>query len=340
MSKKKGKGLDVANRAPEVAERTEGRSSWYASAQMTACDDWAEQDPDIYRTLAAPRMAGHAGSQIEEPDVEVVDDDDGLESMSAELTGEFMAELESMLSMSPELLDEEAMVSMGFSGLDAMPAMGIGLSALAALSAAQGGEADDAAAEDEAAVDVEAAAAEEEAAVEEVAVEEVAAAEEAAAAEEVAAEEAAEDIVDEVSLDGIDGIDASDPSDADEPAIDLTSELDAIAELADHVAGVADAQPEPPPSIPLVDPSIGEVPWVGRALLQLDMAPQWLLRIRDRYPQVMSTARTATPLLMPAYELHCGVLPLAAEEGPEERAALPTRIARRLWQRDMESVEV
>lgn len=82
--------------------------SWYATAQLADLEAWDDQDPDIYRAMAAPRPCGGAVSA----DVQIIDDDDD----------DYVFDGEALSSMLDSMLDLEADPN-GYDDLDDLDAL-------------------------------------------------------------------------------------------------------------------------------------------------------------------------------------------------------------------------
>ena len=87
------------------------------------------------------------------------------------------------------------------------------------------------------------------------------------------------------------------------------------------------------------DEEAGDDPgWVGAVVLELRQAPRWLRNLEEVHPAVIATPRRPSPMLVPAYELQCGFVPPDPDERGAHGRRLTARVARRLWQRDMERI--
>lgn len=100
-----------------------------------------------------------------------------------------------------------------------------------------------------------------------------------------------------------------------------------------HTAPGRDPSDEPQP---LDDDSItalDDAPWLRRAATP----PRWQRALEEAPTPRRRAARPPSPLLVPAYELQCGQVDPALVAEVRDRST-PSRIARRLWQRDLDRI--
>lgn len=216
----------------DVALDEDSGANWYAEAALTSCSEWEEQDPELYRAMAAPRPA---------PDG-TADEDSGFADMETWDHEVFPAEA------TPFEVGEDERQPEGYEELDTLLPE------------------------------------------------------------------------DEPTLPGTAAPQGLEPQHDEEPA-DLADFPGAIEEWCDSEA---DAEDEPS--------------WIGRTALQVGVAPAWLEALHQRRTRARQRAPEPSPILVPAYELQCGTVEGEPPSRLSQRRSAPSRIARRLWQRDLERI--
>ncbi len=314
MQKDERKGLTVASREA-VELRTGTRSSWYANAQLTECQDWDDQDPDAYRMLAAPRTTDEIHvHRFDEPDAEEADDDDfACDDWGEQET--LIDDLGSAVPAGAEGSHEEPLGCMECEESEPLPglyaALGLGEESTGVVPV-EDADLEELTEDDLVAIDERAAAAEAGDAVPEL--------------DAVALEPLDAVALEPLPVDAVETLPTQGAAVVCVPVEPAQSSPEQAAPPETPAPGVA--APESDLALSAADAEAG-----GALLAEVDLelAPAWLRRARAQHLARPASARLRGPSLVPGYDLQCG-----ATSAPDRPArSMPPRIARRLWRREM-----